>query len=460
MKKTPDFKKESKLVKDRALKSLEEFIKIDTVFDEKTVSKDHPFGIGVQKGLDYVAELGKKLGFDVDRCDNYCTELSYGEGDKLIDIYAHADVVPVSKTWKTDPFFPTIKNGTMYARGCADDKGPGISALYGAEIVKDHGGIDGYRLRIIFGGNEERGSACLHHYFHEMKKGYPDFGFSPDADYPLIYAEKGIYTYKATYHLDSDKLPKFKYGDATNIVLGETFLTMEDDVGGQLKSYLAKNPEIKATFNTKSILHFIGKACHGSMPWNGINAGLYMLDFLGGVYDLPILHQIFTDYATGDGKAFGGDYKSETFDSSSYCIGVMEYDGKDLTVLVNMRLPENVTAEAAIKNAEAKTKADSVELLGGSEGLMFPLDSDLVRILLKSYQDQSGDLVSKPLAIGGGTYARDSKNSVAFGMQFPNVDSKMHEDGEFMRIDDFNRSIAIYADAIWHLGSALNGNKE
>jgi succinyl-diaminopimelate desuccinylase len=46
---------------------------------------------------------------------------------------------------------------------------------------------------------------------------------------------------------------------------------------------------------------------------------------------------------------------------------------------------------------------------------------------MEAYQSETGDYVSKPLAIGGGTYARDSKNSVAFGMQFPGIDSKMHE---------------------------------
>ncbi len=455
-----DFKRESKIIKDKALKNLCRFISINTIYDEKTVTKEHPFGNGVEKGLSFIADLGQKLGFKVDRCDNYATELSYGEGDKIMDIYAHADVVPVSRNWKTDPFTPTIKNGTMYARGCADDKGPGVSCLYGAKICMDKGGINGYKMRFIFGGNEERGSLCLHHYFKEMNKGYPDVGFSPDADYPLIYAEKGIYSYKVEYEINDSRIPSFSFGDATNIVLGETFIENNDDISKALADYLANHPEIKATYNTKHVLHFIGKACHGSMPWAGVNAGLYMLDFYGTYYKIPVLNQIFNDYHVGDGKAFKGDYKSETFDSSSYCIGVMSYDGKVLSLTVNMRLPENVTSDEAIKNVKEETKPSNITFLGGSEGLMFPLDSPIVKILLKAYQNETGDTKSKPLAIGGGTYARDSKNSVAFGMQFPGVDCKMHEDGEFLRIDDFNRSIAIYADAIWHLGEYLREKKD
>jgi acetylornithine deacetylase/succinyl-diaminopimelate desuccinylase-like protein len=143
-----------------ALESLKEDIKINSIYDEKTATKENPFGLGVRKALDYIADLGKKLGFQIDYCDHYATELSYGKGP-LIDIYAHQDVVPVSPHWATDPFYPTIKDDVMYARGAADDKGPGISCLYGAKLCMDQGLLDGVRLRFVFGGNEERGSLCL-----------------------------------------------------------------------------------------------------------------------------------------------------------------------------------------------------------------------------------------------------------------------------------------------------------
>jgi succinyl-diaminopimelate desuccinylase len=447
-----DFKKLGAKTEKEAFEALKGFVSINSIYDEKTKTQENPFGLGVRRGLDYIAELGKKMGFNVDFCDHYATELSFGEGP-LIDIYAHADVVPVSKNWTTDPFYPTVKDGKLICRGSADDKGPGIAALYGAKIIKDLGEIKGYKLRIIFGGNEERGSLCLEHYFHEMHKAYPTYGFSPDADYPLIYAEKGIYTYQALYKIDDERIAPFAFGDATNIVLAEAYLPFKDDgkVIEALKSYQAKHNGIKAEF-AGGQLHFVGKASHGSLPWNGVNAGLHLLNFLGEYYDIPLLSRIFSDYEKGDGVPFKGDYSSETFDGSSYNIGVMSYDGKTLKVLVNMRLPENITAERAVLNVKAETPASEVTLLGGSAGLMFPLDSSLVKTLMEAYQEETGDLLSKPQAIGGGTYARDSKNSVAFGMQFPGVDSKMHEDGEFMRIEDFNKSIAIYAHAIYGLG--------
>jgi succinyl-diaminopimelate desuccinylase len=447
-----DFKKLAEGEEKAALDALKQFVSINSIYDEKTATKENPFGLGVRKGLDFVADLGQKLGFKVDRCDHYATELSFGEG-RLVDIYAHADVVPVSSNWETDPFYPTIKDNILYCRGSADDKGPGIAALYAAKIMKDLGEIKGYKLRIIFGGNEERGSLCLEHYFKEMHKDYPFLGFSPDADYPLIYAEKGIYTYEADYVLDDERIKPFSFGDATNIVLAEVSIPFEDNFKSQtfLKAYLSEHKDVRGEIKD-GLLHFKGKASHGSVPWNGVNAGLHLLNFLGTYYDHPLLNKIFTDYQKGDGMPFKGDYSSSTFPQSSYCIGVLSYDGQKLVLKVNMRLPENVTPEAAVRNALLETRAFSIKLLGGSEGFMFPLDSDLIRSLMEAYQSETGDYVSKPLAIGGGTYARDSKNSVAFGMQFPGIDSKMHEDGEFMRIEDFNKAIAIYAHALFNLG--------
>ena len=114
----------SKKYYEEALDKLISFLKINSIYDEKTISEDAPFGKGVKEALDYIASLALENGFNVDYCDHYCTEISYGEG-KLLDIYAHADVVPVSADWVHSPFEPVIENGKLYARGSSDDKGPG-----------------------------------------------------------------------------------------------------------------------------------------------------------------------------------------------------------------------------------------------------------------------------------------------------------------------------------------------
>ena len=170
-----DFKKMVAPYKEEALKTWKEIVSIPSVLDPETKTEQMPFGKGVEESLAYVARLGEKLGFKVNRCDNYVTELTYGEGDKIFDIYGHCDVVPVEKEkWTHDPFELTLVDGnTMYGRGSSDDKGPAIACLYAVKALMENQLLGGYKLRFLFGGNEENDALCLEHYFHTMKKEYP-----------------------------------------------------------------------------------------------------------------------------------------------------------------------------------------------------------------------------------------------------------------------------------------------
>lgn len=442
---------------EEALNTLKEYIAIPSVLDTKTASAKAPFGAGVEKALAYVAALGEKLGFKVDRCDNYITELTYGEGKKTLDIYAHSDVVPVKKeNWKHDPFALTLEDGLMYGRGTSDDKGPGIACLYAVKALMDKGKLDGYKLRFLFGGNEENDSLGLKHYFETLKRPYPTLGFSPDADYPLIYAEKSIYSYTASYPMTLLGLEPFTVGDALNIVPAEASCKIkvaQDRIPAMLASYLTRHNRVKATFDGET-LTFYGKPYHGSAPWNGVNAGLYLLHFLSKVYANDTLKQIFIDYYDGLGNPFGGNFSDEYFTESSYNVGKIVFDGEKLTLYVNVRFPAAKNVEEVLANVASRTGAE-VKLLGGSTGFVSDPKSTLVTTLLDSYIAETGDKEAKPLSIGGGTYARESKNAVAFGAQFPGRDYHMHGDDEYFPLSDFYDNMQIYAHAVDALGEYL-----
>ncbi len=447
--------------KDEALKTWKELIAIPSVLDPDTASETMPFGKGVEEALAYVARLGEKLGFHVERCDNYVTELTYGEGDKIFDIYGHCDVVPVDEPkWIHNPFALTLEEGnTMYGRGSSDDKGPALACLYAVKALMDHGMLGGYKLRFLFGGNEENGSLCLEHYFHAMKKEYPTLGISPDAEYPLIYAEKSIYSYEADYSVSLKHVKSFVNGDALNVVLAESSCELDDITGVKeaLDAYLAKHAEVRATLEGNR-LTFLGKPYHGSMPWNGINAGLHMLAFLGEFYHEETLVHIYEDYKDGMGNHFGGNFKDKDFSETSYNVGKIAYEDGKLSVFVNLRFPSSMTVEPVVENLK-KTGA-SILVLGGSDGFVADPESDFVRILLGAYQKETGDYTSKPLAIGGGTYARESKNSVAFGAQFVGRDYRMHGNDEFFPLSDFYDNMQIYAHAIYDISEYLRSGKK
>lgn len=446
--------------KEIALQTLKEYIAINSIDDQSTASEEKPFGEGVFNALDFLCILGEKLGFSVDRCDNYCTELSYGNG-KLVDVYAHADVVPVSKTWKTNPFELIIEGDKMYGRGTADDKGPGLSALFAAKALLDNKLIEGYRVRVIFGGNEELGSRCLEHYFHVLKKEYPTFGFTPDADFPLVYGEKSGSMYIAKYNVDIKGITKFDFGQASNIVLDKCKVNCfldKDLVRAAVKRYNKQYPEVKVIYDNYQ-LEFIGKSTHGAHPWEGTNAGLHMLNFVGKLTKNKILTDIFKYYEDGRGKDFKGDFSSQYFTESSYCIGFIKYNSDQLLLYVNMRLPENIDPEVACEQIKNITKCDELELVSKGEALLIDPNSYLVKTLEDVYRSNYYDYKTPLLAIGGGTYAKESKNTIAFGPTLPGEDYKIHEDNEFFLISDYYKCMEVYAEAIYRLGEGCKNEK-
>lgn len=462
-KRTTEDSKYSQMVlpyQEEALKVLTDFVAIPSVYDEKSKSKDKPFGENVDKALAFVADLGKKLGFSVDRCDGYATELCYGEGKNTLDIYAHADVVPVRKEgWKHDPFHLTLEEGNLYGRGAADDKGPGISCLFALKALMDNKRTEGVKIRFFVGGDEERGSSCLDHYLHAMKKGYPTFGFSPDSDYPVIYGEKSIYAYKATYECELD-CEDFSCGDALNIVIPKCSVRLKSRIEEAkllAMRFSQRYPKVRIAIEGDK-LTVTGKPAHGSMPWEGLNAGLFMLLFLGYLYDEKRARDIFEHYSSGKGESFRGDFRDKDFDCTSYNVGKIVYDGKKVEVYVNLRFPSTMDEEDVLKNCALNTGAE-IENLGGSRGFVFDLESPYLKALVNAYREETGDKESKPLAIGGGTYARESRNAVAFGAQFPGRDYRMHGDDEFFPLADFQDNMVIYAHAIDSLVQLLKEDK-
>ena len=77
---------------------------------------------------------------------------------------------------------------------------------------------------------------------------------------------------------------------------------------------------------------------------------------------------------------------------------------------------------------------------------------------MKAYKEETGDTKAVPLATGGGTYAKEANNVVAFGMEFPNRDPKMHAPGENVSVEDLVDAMAIYAHGIYELGKLIDEN--
>ena len=455
MEKTKFYQELVKPYQEELMKSLKEFIAIDSVYDEETRSEMDPFGKGVSKALQYVENLAKKDGFIVKNYDNMVVEILTNELEPNVTIMAHADVVPTGTGWPQDPFELTEKGDFLYARGVADDKGPLLSCYYGLKALRDNNLLGNYQVRFLVGGNEERGSACMECYFHTLNKKQPTYGFSPDSAYPLTYAEKGIIGFIVRKDIDLPNVLSIKGGVASNSVIEKCEVLMKEDLNfiAYLNdnevdySYLAKGEQMLLTFN--------GLAAHGSVPWMGKNAAMEAVKQLGNYYKNADLQLLYKLYSPLRGEGVNAAAHSEDMGDNSLNVGLFSLEKGKLEMVVNYRHIEKVTAEQMINNIKEASKPFDVQVAGVSPLLYYPKDHPLIKTLLRVYQEETGDLKTPIIASGGGTYAKEADNVVAFGMEYPGHDPKMHGVNENTKKSYLFESMGIFAHAIIELGKLI-----
>lgn len=456
MKKT-EFDKLTAKYQKPLMKALEEFVAIDSTYDPDTVSEADPFGIGVSRALNYIADLARNDLFEVNVYDNKVVEILYGKGKKNLTIMAHADVVPAGSGWKDDPFKLVEKKGILYGRGVADDKGPLLASYYALKALRDEGYLGGYQIRFLVGGNEESGSLCMEHYFKTLKKKEPTYGFSPDSDFPLIFAEKGIITFEAYHKLSIPGLISISGGTASNAVIEKCDVKFElnnDWLNYIMKNFHRDEASIK-TVDDITTVTFYGRAAHGATPELGKNAGYMAIaalaDFSKNFY-LQHLKKLYKDL---DASGFKCDATSKDMGHNSSNVGLISFEDGMFTLTCNFRYVDTCNRDELIKTIKEANAPFDVKIVGEAPLLFYPKDSPLIKTLMKAYQDETGDLVSKPLAIGGGTYAKETTNTVAFGMQFPGWESNMHSPSEMSKKEDLFKAMSVYARAINELGKLM-----
>lgn len=402
--------------------------------------------------------------------------IEFGAGSELIGIIGHLDVVPEGENWNYPPFEAKIVDNKIYGRGSIDDKGPVIASLYAMKSVMDYCNANSItlnkRVRLILGLNEERDWKCIDYY--KKHEEIPSIGFSPDADFPCIYAEKGL-------------ISPFLIMDYSNYKNTDITLTNIDCNNNPLNvvpKYCSCNIKIKNNIDinevNKKIKDFTfrfdfnivteiinsnelkiisyGIQSHAAHPDQGINAIsrlIIILDKLFKYYNIVIpIFDLFTQYI---GLDFNGQKSNINIPDESgpltLNVGNFYFENNNLNIGLNLRVPINTKFDLVENNFYSickKFKNVYCKFTGIKEPLYVPKNSYLVKTLCEIYNQYTNSNI-EPIAIGGATYARAFDNCISFGANLPGQKDMCHQTDEFISIDNLMLAYDIYCQAIYKL---------
>ncbi|WP_300389966.1 dipeptidase PepV [Fusobacterium sp.] len=448
--------------KDDVIKSIQGAIQIKSVMEE--AKEGMPFGEGPAKALNYFVELGKDMGFEVINYDNYVATIEFGEGEEVLGILGHVDVVPEGEGWDYPPYSGALVDGRIYGRGTLDDKGPSTICLYAMKAIKDSGVKLNKRVRMILGANEESGSKCMEHYFGTLKMPQPTLAFTPDSNFPVTFAEKGIVRVRLKNNYSTLANVSLSGGNAFNSVPERCELTIPVDyLEGVAESLVAYNEsrEYKIECEEKNGNYHInsyGKSAHASKPYLGYNSVSALFEFLREVKvkneEFRSLVEFFNTCIKMDidGKSLGVNFEDDESGKLTLNIGKTTLKDGILEICIDIRCPVKVENKKVIEIIkERASKFMEVELAGDTAPLYVAKDSFLVSTLMNVYKDVTGDVESQPIAIGGGTYARSVTNGVAFGALLSSQVDNMHQKNEYLEVDKIDTLLKIYVEAIYQL---------
>jgi acetylornithine deacetylase/succinyl-diaminopimelate desuccinylase-like protein len=157
------------LHEDRLLEELKQFLRIPSI----SAQPDH--AADVKRAAEFVASSLRSAGVEhVQIIPTAGHPLVYGDwlharGKPTVLCYGHYDVQPPDPLdeWVSPPFEPTVRDGNLYARGAADDKGQVYSQIKAVESLRAVSGELPVNLRFLIEGEEETGGESISKYVAE-----------------------------------------------------------------------------------------------------------------------------------------------------------------------------------------------------------------------------------------------------------------------------------------------------
>lgn len=396
----------------------------------------------VTEALHRALDICGRMGFRTKNCEDRLGYAEIGDGKELIGILCHLDVVPTGDGWVHPPFACQVEEGKVYGRGVMDDKGPAVAAIYAMKDLLDQAKAEGRtldkRIRILFGTMEETGEWEDMDWYAAHEE-LPSYGFTPDADFPAIYGEKGILLAELSMDLARSGFQSVSGGEAPNMVADWAEGVLTD--GRRIRT--------------------AGKAAHGSTPEEGENAITKLME-RAALAEGPLapaegqaapaaFAQAYMEKIgwSLDGSKCGLGFSDEASGGLTFNAGAISVEDGLVKLKVDIRYPVTYTQEAvldALTASMAEVGID-VKVITGMKPVYMDKDGPVITRLMEAYRQVTGD--ARPAQVmGGGTYARAMNRIVAFGPVFPGRECTEHQKDEYIYLEDLEKARQIYRLAL------------
>ena len=440
---------------------------LNTLLEFESVASQRPEECSA--ALNFILKRASDFGLAGEQVTDKSAHITLGSEGKLCGVLTHLDVVPAGGNWSFPPFKLTEKDNRLYGRGIADDKGAALVTLYCLRALKESGIAGKNTLRAIYGTSEEVGMEDMDGYFEKMP--VPEMSFTPDSDYGICCAEKGILQIEvSTNSNDATVLSQFHSGDAVNAVPSLAYVMLDaSSYDEQLLMRLADASDGNFEFNfTIDGLMIIsrGKAAHACEPDKGYNAAAALVDLICHAYTTEETGTIcsFIDYAVNketNGRSIGLKMSDSVSGALTLNLGRVNIEGNTAKAAIDIRYPVTVRGERIIRQFKSVAENGNlnVRVLNHERPLYVEKESELISLLSAAYESVTGE-PAEFYSTGGGTYARKlGGKGVAFGPAFKNDNVNMHNADESIDKDNFFMHAQICLEAMYRMFTGPTGDE-
>ncbi|MGF6149435.1 dipeptidase [Pseudomonas fluorescens] len=471
-----------------ATETLRELVAIPTFRVEGVAQHENPEFIKI---ADKLKGLAQAFNLNFRNIDNRVYEISLeGDGDEVVGIHAHADVVPVTpENWvlkdgtRLDPFKVTQVGDRMYGRGTEDDKNGIVVALYAMKIIKEEKLPLARNFKLLVDTTEETTGDAIPYYFEHNPT--PDYNLALDGGYPVVIAEKGYGTVMASFARRAAEgkgaeITSMTGGLATNQIPSTSVATVVGDKPAELAASLQQagtdyakrnggNFEVTAKVVGKDVtLTVTGVSAHSSEPESGVNPVARMLGLINSLDGkVALKHNHITDAARYAADNWGLDYLggklgvgfSDAFmgplTTSLTYVGM---DDKAFKLAVNLRMPVGKSPQTLKTEIADKLGAWSKQThiaVAFNYSIAEPMhrnpEGEWVKALLAVASENLG-MEHKFGTSPGATSVHELPNGVQFGLARPEVKYTGHTDNEFKTVDQFLLDLQIVTEMMGRVG--------